>query len=216
MAKGNKTLVNALIWGVLGIVVVGISVLFVKTRLDQAILLSEKMPIYSRVPDFVLTNQLGTAVSAGDLSGQVWIACIVFTRCPGPCPKMAEKMADLQKLWPAETPIRFVTLTTDPVYDTVPVMKRFAERFHAEAGRWHFLTGPKSEIVRVAVDGLKLTTMDKEANERVSEADMFIHSTVFMLVDQKGRVRGSVESLEPGFEEQIRTAADALLRTKPR
>ena len=216
MPKGNKTLVNGLIWAVLGIVVVTISVLFVKTRLDQAIRLSEKMPVYSQVPDFVLTNQLGSAVTANDLAGQVWVACIVFTRCPGPCPKMAGKMAELQKLWPAETPIRFVTLTTDPGYDTVPVMKKFSDRFQAESGRWHFLTGPKSEIVRLAVGGLKLTTLDKEPGDRASDDDLFIHSTVFMLVDQKGRVRGSFESLEPGFEAQVKAAADLLLRTHSR
>ena len=71
------------------------------------------------------------------------------------------------------------------------------------------------EIAGLALKGLKLTALEKEPNQQTVPDDLFIHSTVFMLVDQKGRVRGSFESLEPDFEQQLITAANALIRTNP-
>jgi protein SCO1/2 len=215
MVNKQSTLVSWVVWGVLAGVTIGVSVLFVRTRFDQAIRLVDRMPVYSQVEPFFLTNQLGSVSTFADLQGKVWIADIVFSRCPGPCPRMTERMAALQRAFPVDAPIRFVTLTTDPTHDTPAVLKRFSERFGADPNRWFFLTGSMKEIAGLALKGLKLTALEKEPNQQTVPDDLFIHSTVFMLVDQKGRVRGSFESLEPDFEQQLITAANALIRTNP-
>jgi cytochrome oxidase Cu insertion factor (SCO1/SenC/PrrC family) len=41
---------------------------------------------------------------------------------------------------------------------------------------------------------------------------LFIHSTIFVLVDKHGHLRGAYESLEPGFQEKIRRDIAALLQ----
>ncbi|HPC59345.1 MAG TPA: SCO family protein [Verrucomicrobiota bacterium] len=163
------------------------------------------LPVYGQVADFLLTNHHGQAVSLSNLLGRVWIADIVFTRCAGPCPRMTQKMAGIQAaLDPAER-TRLVTLTTDPDFDTPEVLRAYAQRFNADPARWMFLTGTKAQIARLAVDSLKLTTVEKRPEERESPEDLFIHSTIFVVVDRQGRLRGIFETEGEGIDSQTVT-----------
>jgi protein SCO1/2 len=158
------------------------------------------LPVLGEVLPFSLTNQAGEGVDLGDLKGKVWVADIIFTRCPGPCPKMTGKMAELQKQFAGNPNLRFVTLTTDPEHDTPAVLKRYSERFGADPSQWLFLTGSKKEIRNLAQGSLKLGSEEKPAADQESVNDLFIHNTVFILVDRHGRLRGQAyESLEPDF-----------------
>ena len=148
------------------------------------------LPVYGRVGSFTLTNQNGQAVTLADLQGHVWVADIIFTRCAGPCPAMTRQMRDLQNALPGSSSARLVSLTTDPDFDTPSVLKTYAERFGADAGRWFFLTGTKREIGSLAIDSLKLTAVEKTPEERKDPEDLFIHSTLLVLVDAQGQLRG--------------------------
>ena len=114
------------------------------------------LPVIGPIGDFTLTNQNGGAVSLADLRGKVWVADIIFTRCPGPCLRMTRQMKELQDALPPGSQTKLVTLTTDADFDTPPVLKLYAERFGADTNRWMFLTGAKQEIAKLAIDSLKL------------------------------------------------------------
>lgn len=159
--------------------------------------------VLGRVGDFTLTNQLGATVSLADLRGFVWVADIIFTRCAGPCPRMTQQMKALQDALPPESRARLITLTTDPEFDTPAVLRAYAERFGADPRRWWFLTGSKAQIVGLAVDSLKLTALEKKPEERESPADLFIHSTLFVVVDKHGRVRDVFETTGEGVDPAI-------------
>jgi protein SCO1/2 len=150
-------------------------------------------------------------VTLSSLRGQVWLADIIFTRCLGPCPKMAQRTAELQKLLPAKLPVRFVTLTTDPEYDTPAVLRAHGARFGAVAGRWHFLTGSKKAIADLAVGGLKLTALDQDPADQKSPEDLFIHSTQFVLVDGAGRARAVFLNEDPAMTDKAVNAVHRLL-----
>lgn len=173
------------------------------------------LPVYSTVGAFQLTNQLGQVVTLESLKGRVWVADIIFTRCPGPCPRMTERLRDLQARLPADGSVRLVTLTTDPGFDTVPVLERYARRFDADPARWWFLTGSKPVLVQLASEGLGLTTVDKPEGDRSQENDRFIHSTVSVIIDRSGRVRGSFETLEPPALNDLSAAVHRLIEEKP-
>jgi protein SCO1/2 len=88
-----------------------------------------------------------------------------------------------------------VTLTTDPDFDTPAVLNKYAERFNADTNRWWFLTGEKKEIATLATEGLKLTGfLETKPEERMNPADLFIHSTLFVIVDKQARLRGVIET----------------------
>lgn len=156
-------------------------------------------PDIGQIAGFTLTNQAGHAVTLEDLRGKVWVADIIFSRCAGPCPRMTRQMASLQAALPADSPARLVTLTTDPDFDTPDVLNKYAARFNADTNRWWFLTGEKKEIAHLAVEGLKLSGfIETKPEERLTPEDLFIHSTLFVLVDKQARLRGVFETSGEG------------------
>jgi protein SCO1/2 len=160
----------------------------------------EALPVLGQVADFTLTNQAGRVVSLADLRGHVWVGDIIFTRCPGPCMKMTRQMKELEKALPAGSNVKLVTLTTDPDYDTPAILKTYSERFSADPHQWTFLTGTKDEIRKLGIDSLKLTAIEKKPEEREESNDLFIHSTIFVLVDRKGQLRGVFQTTGEGID----------------
>ncbi|HWX23085.1 MAG TPA: SCO family protein [Candidatus Binatia bacterium] len=179
----------------------------------QQVALGKPLPVLAQVSDFTLTNQNGHAVSLASLRGLVWVGDIIFTRCPGPCLKMTRQMQELEQALPPKSSAKLVTLTTDPDFDTPPVLKTYAERFGADASRWLFLTGTKKQIAGLAIDSLKLTAIEKKPQERDSAQDLFVHSTIFVLVDKRGQLRGIFETTGEGIDpRQVQTQILAALR----
>ena len=93
--------------------------------------------------------------------------------------------------------VRFVSLTTDPDFDTPEVLLRYSNKVDATLDRWSFLTGTKIEIARLAIEDLKLTAIETKPEERTNPEDLFVHSTISVIVDGRGRLRAVVEALEP-------------------
>jgi protein SCO1/2 len=209
----SKPLQTAVL-GMLFVVIALIAALFARERLSATNIAKSKLPVINVLKDFSLTNQNGAVVTLADLRGKVWVGDIIFTRCPGPCRRMTKDMARLQDLWPADAPVRFVSLTTDPTNDTPAVLKRFADEFKADSARWDFLTGPKKSIVDVAVGGLLLTTVDKSETDREAANDLFIHSTIFVIVDKRGQLRASVETDNEQALTRVREIVEQLLQER--
>jgi protein SCO1/2 len=197
-----------MVW--IGLVLVLLSIGLAYLRLSGRA--SGPLPVLGQVSEFTLTNQHGLPIRLADLRGQVWVADVVFTRCPGPCPQMSTRMKEIQAALPANAPVKLISLTSDPEFDTIPVLRNYAQRFGAESNRWMFLTGPNPVIRDLAVNGLKLVLLDKPAADRTVPEDLFIHSTLFIVVDKQGRIRESIESLEDPARDQVLSAIRTLLR----
>ncbi len=211
--------VEWLVWGGLVLIIAVIGGVYAWTRLGPG---GRPLPVIGQLPDFSLTNQNNEPVSLANLRGKVWVADIIFTRCPGPCAQMTRNLAKLQNDLPANEPVRLVTFTSDPDYDTPPILKKYADRFGADSNRWSFLTGNKQEIRRLAVNDFKFIVVEKKPEDRSVPEDLFIHSTYFDLVDKKGQVRGWTDregrmhayfdSEDPEARAEIRSAIKQLLR----
>ncbi|PWU13993.1 MAG: cytochrome c oxidase assembly protein [Verrucomicrobia bacterium] len=170
---------------------------------------AKPLPVLGQVADFTLTNQDGRTVSLADLRGHVWVTDIIFTRCTGPCLRMTGLMRQLQEALPPGNQAKFVTLTTDPEYDTPAVLKTRANQFNADPSRWLFLTGTKKQIAEVAVNSLKLTAVPKEPDKQETPADLFIHSTQFVVVDKQAQMRGFFDTAGEGVD-PTKTKSDIL------
>jgi protein SCO1/2 len=156
-----------------------------------------KLEIYGQIPEFQLTSQDGETFNEASLKGHVWIADFIYTTCPGPCPRMSSQMSALQKATAGTPDIRLVSLTVDPAHDTPPVLAAYAVRYQANPARWSFLTGKQETLQLLSRDAFKLSDVDSSMN----------HSTRFVLVDQKGRIRGYYGTMTGDPVKQI--AADA-------
>ena len=210
-------MVHWVVWGGLAVVILSIGFAFVREQRAsdsspaESRLAKRELPVISQLTDFTFTNQLAKPVGLAKFANKVWFADIIFTRCPGPCPVMTKRMAELQAHFAGEPDVAFATLTTDPGHDSPAIMRRFADRHGANNERWQFLTGDKSAIVRLAVDEMKLIVREKPTGEQTTPEDLFIHATLFVVIDQQGRLRGVLESLEDDWKEKAIAIANTLL-----
>jgi protein SCO1/2 len=186
-----------LLWGVLILAMLGAVGTVRWGRVRQALppinRISDAPAVLYPAPSFSLTDQEGRPFSSESLRGKAWVADFIFTNCPGACPMMGQKISSLQKAVPNEN-VRFVSFTVDPETDTPEVLKQYGQRFGADGARWHFLTGEKREMFRIAAE-MKLSALPAEGTNPI------VHSEKFLLVDKDGNVRGAYDS---GDEEDIK------------
>jgi cytochrome oxidase Cu insertion factor (SCO1/SenC/PrrC family) len=193
------------VWAGLAVIAFAIFLAFIVTQLR-----AKPLPVYGTLPDFTLTNQNGQTVTLATFHGQVWIADAIFTRCPGQCLQMSAHMTEIQHALPPGQFVQLVSFTTDPAFDQPHVLKKYGDRFGAMDDRWSFLTGDKSALHRVEVDGLKLSVLDKPAAEQEGANDLFIHSEKFVLLDKLGRIRGYYDGQNARVVSEIAGAAQTL------
>ena len=131
------------------------------------------------VPSFV--DQLGRPFRFAGLRGQDVVLSFVYTRCRDArmCPLVAAKFARMQGALRG-TPLRLVTLTLDPDYDTPPVLARYGAAYGADPARWTLATGP-----RAAVD--ELAGRFGIALERPHPGTV-LHGEAAVLIDARGLV----------------------------
>lgn len=154
------------------------------------------------LPDFRLTERSGRRISLEDLRGKVWVADFIFTRCPGPCPAMSRKFAELQRAFRKLDDVRLVSITVDPEHDTPEALSKYADSYGADPQRWLFLTGEKQTILDLAVEGFKISAGN----------DPSLHGTHFVLVDRRGRIRGFYRSSDTEALEQLRRDVRQLVK----
>jgi protein SCO1/2 len=193
-----------LLWACLALVLASTLVVsFLRNAHDDR---ADKLPILAELPGFLLTDQNGREVRLDDLLGQPWVADFIFTRCPGPCPKLTQKLADLGPQLPPG--VRRVSFTVDPDHDTPEVLRAYAEKFQA-APDWLFLTGPREAMHELVIAGFKL--MVQKASVPDHPDGPILHSLRFVLVDQEGRIRGTYLALDGEQSERLVRDAHALV-----
>jgi protein SCO1 len=200
------------VWGFLALVIIAIVGAFTWKKIEARELSGKPLLVYGQVGDFSLTNQNNEIIPLEKLDGQIWIADVIFTRCPLQCIRMTKRMRQLQEALPQEAPVKLISITADPQFDTPEVFKNYATQYGADQTHWSFLTGPKAEITRLVVESLKLVIYEKKPEERELPADLFLHSTKFVLVDQQGQVRGWFDGEHDETKGEIVRAVKTLLR----
>ncbi len=166
---------------------------------------------FGKVPDFSLTERSGKKIELSDLGGKIWITNFIYTSCKDTCPLQSAEMARLQSDLSDRTDVRLVSISVDPERDTLAVLSRYAERFHADPRRWLFLTGEKQVIYRLAQEGFHLSAVPAQSNEGKNDG-AFIHSSRFVLVDDQTEIRGYYDSNDADALQRLRQDAKMLLR----
>jgi len=191
--------------GLLGVVLVGL-VIYRATASRES--LKVQLPVLSSVPTFSFVDQSGAPFTTAQLSGKIWVANFIFTRCPNICPKFTAKMGTLQDRSREQFPeLTLVSFTVDPENDTPEVLTTYGQKFHADFARWHFLRGERAELERVIRDGM-LQPMDRGDGK---DLNTVVHGSYFALIDQKLQVRGVYRFSEPGAVDDVLRDARLLL-----
>jgi protein SCO1 len=141
--------------------------------------------IWHQAKNIHFTNQLGEKVSLDDAHGKVLVINFFFTRCPSICPGLTRNMKKLQDSFEKNPEIvQFISISADPEHDSVPQLRKFADRFGVSHDNWWFVTGDKKEIYDFAFHEVKASIADVDVDTA------FVHTENFFLLDSNRVVRG--------------------------
>lgn len=175
---------------------------------------AEALPVYSQIEGFSLVERSGQAKSLNDLRGKVWVGNFIYTSCPTVCPKLTARMAEVQRSvldreskLGRDALVRLVSFTVDPENDTPEVLARYAAEFDADSRIWLFLTGSIDEMSRAVIEGMKIP-FEKRGPSTAME---IMHGEKFVLVDDKGQIRGYFDA-DPSGLAALDRAIEALLK----
>ncbi len=147
----------------------------------------ENIGFIGQVPSFSLTNIDGTIFTEEKLNDKISIISFIFTQCEGACPIMSENMATLQERFSSSKDVQFLSITTDPDFDTLDVLNQYSSNYSID-DNWFFLRGDILDVINLSEQGFFLSAALLPAG----------HSTRFVLVDKKLNIRkyyeGTIES----------------------
>lgn len=147
------------------------------------------MGIGHRIEEFSFLNQNNEEITLKDVEGKVFVAEYFFTTCQTICPVMTEEMTRVQKEFKGNEDVKILSFTVDPEVDDVEVMNAYAKEHNAVDGQWHFLTGEKKDLYKLARNSF-FVLKPAEAQNLGDAGSDFIHTNNFVLVDQELRIRG--------------------------
>ena len=151
-----------------------------KSRIDN-------IGIIGQVPSFSLTNFDGSVITEKQLDNKISIVSFIFTQCEGACPIMSENMSILQERFASSYDIQFLSITTDPDYDTLEVLNEYSSNY-SNKNNWYFLRGNIIDVIELSEKGFFLSAALLPAG----------HSTRLVLVDKQLNIRkyyeGTIES----------------------
>ena len=165
----------------------------------------EPLPVIAVVPSFSLVDQGGNNFDDTALRDRVWVASFIYTSCPGPCPRMVGRLAELQKQFAGNPGLRLISFSVDPDRDSPEVLAKYAAVHGVDGSQWKLLAGRTETIAELVRNGFALVLAragdlpagDEEARRAVSLHGPIIHSVHLVLVDGEMRVRGYYDSNEP-------------------
>lgn len=155
--------------------------------------------VYHQIADFSFMNQDGETITNGSVDGKVYVADFFFTTCPTICPIMKKEMIRVYEKYGDNPNFKILSHTIDPNHDTEEVLKDYAQKLGIEdASTWNFLTGDAEKIYEIGQTSY-ITTAQADQNEPGG----FLHSGAFLLIDQKGHIRGVYDGTKTDQVDQL-------------
>jgi protein SCO1/2 len=126
--------------------------------------------------DFELTERSGKTFHSADMKGKVWVVSFFFSSCTGTCSRLNAGLSELSRR-PEAKDVTFVSITVDPVTDTLPVLQAYADRHHADPNRWLFCRADDFDYIkRLADDVLHVGVMYQG------------HKDYAVIIDKSGKI----------------------------
>lgn len=147
--------------------------------------------VWHHVSNMQFTNQFGKKVSFADLKGKIIVLDFFFTRCPTLCPQLARAMKKLQRSFTNnDSIVEFISISVDPVHDSVPELRKWAEKYNVDPDSWWLLTGNRDSIYHFALNEIKANIADVHVDTG------FIHTEKFFVLDKERVIRGWYDGLD--------------------
>ena len=145
-----------------------------------------KQQVTHRLRSFSLLDQDSNLVTEKTLTGKIHIANFIFTTCSGICPVMTSHFRELQDTLAGDTSVLLLSYSVTPWIDSVPKLKKYAQKFGVDAKQWRLLTGSTAAIY----DRARKDYFAEEDLGFQKDSTEFLHTEHFILVDKAQHIRG--------------------------
>jgi protein SCO1/2 len=163
--------------------------------------------IYQTVSEFSLLNQDSVVVNNETVKGKIYVADFFFTSCPTICPVMKKEMIRVYEKFKGNNQVLMLSHTIDPDYDTIQLLRDYANRLGSDGKQWMFLWGERKPLYELAEKGYYASAVVDS-----TEPGGFIHSGGFILVDKQQRVRGIYDGTSANDVDKLMVDMDVLLK----
>ena len=149
----------------------------------------KKIPdtIYHTLPDFRFVNQAADTLSWNSYRGRIIVLNLFYTNGSNYAVEFANKaVAAYLQNYSKNIMVRFAGLSIDPTTDRPDILKPYAAKLKAKAGKWDLMTGDSTEVYNWINKSLFIDAHQEFDNGKRK----FIYSNLFVLIDPQHRIRG--------------------------
>lgn len=157
--------------------------------------------VFHRMRDFNLTNQLGKRVTRSSLEGKVTLVTFFHTTDTLVAPHMSRILQKIQDTFvPNDSGLHILSITTDPVHDSVLALKAYADRLRTDHDVWWFLHGTAAQAADMA-------KTDFQVDLKRTDSTSAPYSPLMILLDKEEYVRGYYDVMDSA---QVRGCVTAI------
>ncbi len=164
--------------------------------------------IIHSIRPFSFQNQLGETVTNDTYKGKIHIVDFFFTSCPSICPYVTAQMKRIQDHVADYGDVMLLAHTLDPKRDSISVLKTYADKIGADPSIWHFLRGPKEEVLTIANEDYFVAAL-----ESPDAPGGFDHSGKIILLDKEAKIRGFCDGMDKNAVSEFIKTIDQLRAT---
>ncbi len=150
-----------------------------------------KDTIYHTVQPFSFVNQFNDTITEKTVKNKIYVADFFFATCQSICPKMSSQLVHVQNAFKNDDDVLILSHSVNPLHDTVAVLNGYAQSYGALKHKWHFLTGNKKAIYDMARYSYLVNALEEDGTP-----EGFLHSELFILVDEKKQIRGMYDGTD--------------------
>jgi protein SCO1 len=138
------------------------------------------------IAPFSFQDQDGKMISNETVQRKIHVANFIFTSCSSICPKMTNNMTKVSDAFFKDSNVVLLSFSVTPWIDTKEKLKQYKENNNITNPNWHFLTGEKAGIYKLA----RQSYFAEEDLGFSKDSSEFLHTEHFLLVDGSQRIRG--------------------------
>lgn len=161
--------------------------------------------VFHQMRDFQMPNQLNKVIHLADLDNKVTLVSFFSTRNTSVAPEMARVLLKVQRTFArSDSGLHILSITTDPVFDTIGALKAYADHYDANHDIWWFLRGAPGQAGDIAK-----TDFELKLNQPDSTSAPYTKTLV--LLDKRAFVRGYYDALDSAAMTRCVTAISMLM-----
>ena len=145
-----------------------------------------KNKIIHTIANFSLLNQDSIIVTQSVIENKIHVANFIFTSCGSICPVMTKNLKIVSDSLKKYDDIVLLSYSVTPWIDKPSVLNKFKKNYTIFNNNWHFLTGDKGVIYKLA----RQSYFAEEDIGFSKDSTEFLHTEHLILVDKTKRIRG--------------------------